>query len=307
MKKTLFALIFVLATTGVYAQYDVHYTMFMFNKLSINPAYAGNREVLTLRGHYRNQWQGISGAPQTFTFSMDTPFFKKRAGLGLSVIADKIGMMNTYFTNISYAYRMKLDNDNILSVGIDGQLEYGRINWAEADPFDQGDGHIPVAPTTKLNPNFGIGVYLSNPNYYVGLSIPRIFRTSVFDDEPLGDVVSLNSVRSYYLMAGLIKRLNKNIVFQPGVLMTYNPNSPFELDINASLVFFDRLWVGLSYRLEDSFDAVVQFQINNQLKVALAADMTLTELKEYSPGSFEIMLEYTFVKEALKLNNIRYF
>ncbi|MEM8908345.1 MAG: type IX secretion system membrane protein PorP/SprF [Bacteroidota bacterium] len=288
------------------AQNDPHYSMFMFNKLAINPAYAGSKDALTLTGHYRNQWQGIDGAPKTFTFSGHAPFFKKRVGAGMSIVSDKIGMVNTLYIDMSYAYRMQLTDDATLSIGLQGQIDYGRIDWTMVDPLDAGDGMLPLAPTTKLNPNFGLGAYYAHPSYYIGVSVPRVLKTSIYDDNPT-ELVSINTLRSYYFMGGFISRLSKNVKLQPGALITMNPNAPFEFDLNLSFVFMDALWVGGSYRLGDSFDLILQYQFSKQMKAAIAADLTLTELRSYSPGSFEIMLEYTFIYDGLRYNNIRYF
>lgn len=294
-------------TTDLFGQNDPHYSMFMFNKLSINPAYAGDKEALTFTGHYRNQWQGIDGAPKTFTFAAHTPLFKKRVGLGLSVISDKIGIYNINYFDVSYAYRMKVSDDATLSIGVQGQIDHTRVDWTKLDPLDQGDGMINVNPTTKLNPNFGLGVYYSHPKYYIGASAPRVFKTAIYDTSNSSGIVSINSLRSYYLMGGLITRLSKNVKFQPGVLLTKNDNAPLDLDLNFSFVFMDALWIGGSYRLEDSFDAIVQYQFSKQLKAAVAVDLTLSELRNYSPGSFEVMLEYLFMFDGARYNNIRYF
>lgn len=306
MKKLLIAVAVLFFVVDASAQNDPHYSMFMFNRLSINPAYAGGNEVLTLTGHYRNQWQGITGAPKTYTFAAHSPFFKKRCGLGLSVVADKIGMVNTMMVDLSYAYRIKLNNESTLSIGVQGQIDYGRIDWNEADPLDQGDDMLPMSETSKINPNFGLGVYYANPSYYVGLSVPRVLKTSIYDDEA-ADYIGINSLRSYYLMGGLMMRMSKNVEFHPAALITVNPKSPFEADLNASFIFMKTLWVGASYRLGDSFDFILQYQLNQQLKAAVGVDVTLTELSNYSPGSFEVMLEYVFLRNGSRLKNIRYF
>ncbi len=306
MKKLLFLIATICFAIQLEAQNDPHYSMFMFNRLSINPAYAGGKEVLTFSGHYRNQWTGITGAPQTYTFAGHTPFFKNRCGVGLSVVTDKIGIVNTTYVDLSYAYRMKVSDEATLSIGVQGQLDFGRIDWSLADPLDQNDSSFEELPDSKMNPNFGLGAYYADPSFYVGFSVPRVLKTSIYDDEA-ADYVGINALRSYYLMGGLVTRINKNISFQPSALVTMNPNSPFEMDLNASFVFMKTLWVGASYRLGDSFDAIVQYQLNQQLKVALAVDITLSELNNYSPGSFEVMVQYCHMRSGSRLRNIRYF
>jgi len=307
MKNLLLILMVMLVAGSVFSQGDPHYSMYMFNKLAINPAYAGSRDALTLTGHYRNQWEGIDGAPKTFTFAGHAPFFKNRVGVGLSLISDKIGMVNTTYVDMSYAYRIKVSDEAKLAIGLQGQLDFGRIDWSKADPLDGGDQRFSEGRETRLNPNFGLGVYYQHEKYYIGASVPRILKTSIYDKDARSQSVSINSLRSYYLMGGFVSRVGENVKFQPGALVSINPNAPFEFDLNASFVFMDALWVGASYRLGDSFDFILQYRFNQQLKAAIAADLTLTELNNYSPGSFELMLEYTLQFDGAKYNNIRYF
>ncbi|WP_373865842.1 type IX secretion system membrane protein PorP/SprF, partial [Patiriisocius marinus] len=44
------------SSDNAFAQQDAQYTQYMYNTLSINPAYAGSRDVLSVLGLYRNQW-----------------------------------------------------------------------------------------------------------------------------------------------------------------------------------------------------------------------------------------------------------
>ena len=306
MRKLLFLSILIFVASLVNAQHDTHYSMFMFNKLAYNPGYAGSKEHLCLTGHYRNQWEGITGAPKTYTFGIHSPFFKNRAGLGLSLVSDRIGIMNNLYATLSYAYRIKIKEKSTLAIGLSGTIEQGRLDWALADPLDQGDNLLPNVRTSKLNPNFGLGVYYNNEKFYAGVSVPKIFETTVYDDDPIsGGQVS--DWRAVYFMGGAIMRLSKNVQFHPAVLVKYNPHSPFDMDLNASFVFMEKVWIGGSYRLQDSFDAVLRFQVTQRLKLGVAADLTLSELRNYSPGSFELMLQYCFLHKAVKLNNIRFF
>jgi len=306
MKKIILTLVLAVFATALFAQYDMHHTQFMHNKLSINPAYTGDKEVFAMTALYRNQWFGIDGAPKTFTVHAHSPFINKRNAIGLTIINDAIGNVNTTYVGASYAYRMPLSDEMTLSIGVQGRVEHARIDWSKADALDQGDNTIPTNNRTKTNPNFGMGAYLSNDKFYVGLSIPTLLKTTVYDENNLTGV-SLNSQRSYYLMGGGILRVNQNVKFAPSALLTYNPNSPFELDLNASFILMDIFWIGASYRLGDSVDGLINFQVSPQIRIGVAFDYTLTKLQEFSPGSFEILVDYTFKKKGKRLNNIRYF
>jgi len=150
----------------------------MFNKLLYNPAYAGNRDALAASAVYRNQWLGIEGAPVTLNFNVHTPFAGDRAGLGLSVVADKIGVVNTTFATLSYNYRVPVGETAKLGLGISGRIEHGRMDFNQLNGYDQGDDFIMSDVTNQMKPNFGFGVFLSDNNYYLGVSMPTVLENT---------------------------------------------------------------------------------------------------------------------------------
>ena len=51
---------FSLTSTSLNAQTEPMYSQYMYNMLGVNPAYAGNREALSMNFFQRNQWVGIN-------------------------------------------------------------------------------------------------------------------------------------------------------------------------------------------------------------------------------------------------------
>ena len=105
MKKII--LVFILfCNLAAFAQQDPLFTQYMFNKLLINPAYAGSRENFTIDMLDRKQWVNIDGAPETFTISAHTALRNKNVGLGLYLIRDVLGATNNQSIMGTYAYRL---------------------------------------------------------------------------------------------------------------------------------------------------------------------------------------------------------
>ncbi|MCE9539426.1 MAG: type IX secretion system membrane protein PorP/SprF [Bacteroidetes bacterium] len=96
-----------------FAQQDPQYSQYMFNQLSINPAYAGSKEGLSTALFLRNQWTGIDGSPKTETITIHGPMRKKKAGLGFTVIADQLGPKKSIGALGSYAYRIKIKDGKL--------------------------------------------------------------------------------------------------------------------------------------------------------------------------------------------------
>src|SRR5436853_3764591 len=91
----LLALFLVLGSAlSMRGQQDPQYTQFMYNKLPLNAAYTGAREVLSIRALYRAQWAGkkgggIPGAPQTATFSIHSPLKNEHFAIGFYYVNDR--------------------------------------------------------------------------------------------------------------------------------------------------------------------------------------------------------------------------
>ena len=90
VKKILLGSVLINLAGNIAAQQDPMYTHYMYNTLSVNPAYAGTRDALTVTGLGRKQWVGFDGAPTSITGTAHMPI-GENVGVGLSFINDKIG------------------------------------------------------------------------------------------------------------------------------------------------------------------------------------------------------------------------
>ncbi|MEM6318801.1 MAG: type IX secretion system membrane protein PorP/SprF [Bacteroidota bacterium] len=307
MQRIIYSLCFLFAFgQTTWSQNDRLFTMFVFNKLQYNPGYAGSAEALNVGVHYRHQWQGIEGAPRTVTAFGHAPIAGGRSGVGLSLISDDIGIFNSTYAKMAYAYRIPLKNKATLSFGINAQYDFTRFDWTKATLIDNLDALVPFGEPSSNTFNFGAGLYYEAEKFYVGASVPSILRNAITSEAYRG-FGDLNELRTHYLMGGLIIPVSNNVHLRPSLLVSYVDNAPLDIDFNLSVLFLESLWIGASYRLEESLDAFVQFPVNQQLKVAVGVDYALKEINDYTRGSFEVMIEYLFKYDNGRINNIRFF
>ncbi len=290
MKKFIYLCFCCLFAGSAFGQSDVIFTHFMFNKLNYNPAFTGNPEVLDIGAIYRNQWwTGIEGAPQTINIFGHSPLKDGSSAVGLSVTSDKIGFYETLVVSGSYAYRIELSRYDKLAFGVSARMEQNRINWAQAEGVDPGDILAGAGGETSTTPNFGFGVHYTGKNYYAGLSAPRLLKNGLYSE----DAVFTPSLNTYYAMGGMNFEINKNVELLPNALVTFNPSTPFELDLNLNAFFVKHIMVGAGYRLGDSFDFLVQYYFNKGIRIGAAMDFTTSALNTETSGSFEILAGYT--------------
>jgi len=101
-RKNIFIL-FILVSSVTFAQQLPQFSQYMFNTISVNPAYAGSRETISLVGLHRSQWVGLEGGPSTQTLSVHSPLENEKIGLGLSIINDELGYENFVFAYADFS------------------------------------------------------------------------------------------------------------------------------------------------------------------------------------------------------------
>ncbi|WP_026905437.1 PorP/SprF family type IX secretion system membrane protein [Pedobacter glucosidilyticus] len=292
MRVLLLIVFFILLIMGVQAQQQAMYTQYMFNTLAINPAYPTLDESLSVTALSRHQWVGFKGAPNTQTISIHSPIGTSETFIGGLLINDQIGeVIKETGGYITLAQRVQVGYESYLSVGVNGGLSSFRGNFSENYPFSPESFNDPVFQNvSNLRGNFGIGVMLFSSKYYVGLSSPHFYNRDLSD---LGQPNIAGRYKPHYLLqAGYLINLNDILKLKPNILAKYVHGSPLQFDINANMLVSDRLWLGVSYRTLDSFDAMASFFVNPDFQVGYSYDFTNTALATVQKGSHEIMVKF---------------
>ncbi len=310
MNKKIITLVMLLSAAGLYnanAQYDPLFTQYMFNEMFINPAYAGSRNAISSTALYRSQWQGIEGAPETQTLSIHGPIRNKKIGLGLSVMNESIGVEKKVGVFTSYAYRLQTGNESHLSMGLQAGLINVRENYLDVIEHDEGDPQF-SQNVQAVVPNLGFGLYLSNPKYFAGLSIPRLIDNYIDPNDGV-EIKNRMDIKTwhYFLTAGYVFKLNENVQLKPMTMIKASDGATMQFDISMAAYFREIFWLGGTYRTGDASAAFVQVNITKQLRLGYSYDYTMSKLNRYSSGSHEITLGYDIPLKKTGVLTPRYF
>jgi type IX secretion system PorP/SprF family membrane protein len=301
MARIIKTLLFLLIPIGVFGQLAPISNQYVLNPLTINPAFAGSRGALNIATFYRKQWVGVKGAPETFTFSIDAPFSDQRIGLGLIIVSDKIGVTKENQISTNYSYKINIGN-GILAFGLGAGVIVTNTAFSDLIVIDPGDEIYLADSRIFVVPNFSFGIHYNVNNYFAGFSIPR-FLSYKFDFDRNKYVLN-NDLRnySYIFNTGYLFEISPKLKFFPSALLRYSIVGKFQYDVNTHFCFFDKFWIGASYRNNRSIAGLFQFQPNNQLRIAYTYDFDISRLGKYSNGSHEIMLRYEFRYKVEVLN-----
>jgi type IX secretion system PorP/SprF family membrane protein len=304
MKKLLAVIAAGCLSTLALAQQDPQFSQNMYNRLYVNPAYAGSSEAICAHLLYRSQWVNYDGAPKTGVLAIDAPLANNKVGVGLSVMTDKIGAEKTLQGKLAGNYKFTLGQGK-LGAGIDLDFMQHQIDGADFKAPDPSvtDPSIPKNSVSGTAFDLGAGLYYNTDKLYVGVSATHMLEAKVDLDN-----FSKEYKRHIYGMIGYTFELTPTVALKPMVFVkTVTGNTTMDFNINAH--FNERFWVGVSYRNEDAIVGLLGMNITDKLKVGYSYDFTTSDVKDYSDGTHEIMLGYCFnVKKRIpvSIRNVRF-
>jgi type IX secretion system PorP/SprF family membrane protein len=298
-----------LFNSKLFAQTEPMYSQYMYNMLGVNPAYAGNREAMSLNFFQRNQWVGIKGAPKTTSISMDQSIKDGKLGWGIQVYDDRLGVEAASGLNGMLSTRIQVSEKGILSGGLSfGMMNY-RINLNEVNnrnnPNDP--SFISIDNPSKWNPSLGMGIYYNTDRFYAGLATPSILKARLASYENM--ITSIQTSNAFHLFAnaGYVFDINEDVKLKPSTMIKMVSGAPIETDINLNVWLKDLLGFGASYRTGDAFVGMVELQATSNLRFGYAYDMPFNPLKYFTKGSHELMLRYEIGNFKTKIKSTRYF
>ncbi|WP_289062361.1 type IX secretion system membrane protein PorP/SprF [uncultured Zobellia sp.] len=310
MNRTMIAFLslFTLALSAV-GQQDAQYTQYMYNTISVNPAYAGSRGVFSIAALHRSQWVGLDGAPTTQTLNFHTPVSGK-VGLGLSIVNDKIGNgtnQDTY-VDAAFSYTVNTSREGKLSFGLKAGGHLLNVDFSKLRNYGA-ESNLPNIDN-KFSPNIGAGVYYHTDHFYAGLSVPNFLQTEHFDGSNTDASSFLAEERmNFYFITGYVFDVNQRLKFKPAALVKMVKGAPLQVDLSANFLMNDKFSLGLAYRWDAALSALFGFQLNDQLMLGLAYDREITDLgaTRFNDGSFEIFLRYEFLNRYKRVITPRFF
>lgn len=288
MKNRIIQVVVLFIGVFAFAQQDPHYTQYMYNMSVINPAYAGSKENLSMGLLYRKQWVDIEDAPTTGTFFGHTPV-GKNVGMGLSFINDKIGPVEENNVYADFSYTLNLGGEHRLAFGLKTGLTLHNVDLFSDIYSTLPDPNDPAFSenTSSTYFNFGAGFFYYTNKYYLAFSVPNMLKSKHldFDGREFGSEVS-----HYFLTGGYVFDISQNVKFKPFFMLKSAIEAPTSLDLSTNFLFNEKFEIGATYRLEDSFGAMVNYAITPNVKLGYAYDHIVSDLNVTTPSSHEIIL-----------------
>lgn len=298
----------LLSCTVGFTQQLPQFTQYMYNTISINPAYAGSRETFSAVGLHRSQWVGFKGGPITQTLSLHTPLRNEKIGVGLSLINDKLGYQDFSYIYGDFSYTINTGEKTKLAFGL--KAGFTQYSLSATLRGDEPDDPSIYGVENRWSPNIGVGFFWHTQKWYLGLSAPRILNTD-YNKEGNSSGVQYEALEriSYYFTGGYVFTLSDNTKFKPAALVKATNGAPLSYDLTANFLFHEKLWLGASYRINNftsAFGALADFQISKEIRIGYTYEYPLSDINQYTGGTHEVLLMFEVFK-VKRIKSPRYF
>lgn len=285
-------LFFIVVWLQSAAQQDPIFTQYMYNGQVLNPAYAGIWEKAGFTALVREQWAGINRAPLTESISLHSPLNNESVGMGLNIVNDTYGREKRLSILADYAYEVNLTPWRRLRFGI----KFGFTNYknplTEYQLYPDGEYDPAFSQDIELRflPNFGVGAFLYEDNYYIGLAVPKLVENDFSYNYQ--NYSTQSEIRTLYLNGGYVFFLDplSRLIFKPTLLMRASWDTPLQFDVAANLLIYERLWIGLMWRTRNAVCVSTMWLVNKNLRVGFAMDIAITDIFPYQNGTYEFTL-----------------
>jgi len=285
------SLVFVFKTSVAQhlSMYDIHTQ----NRFVYNPANAG--DIGQAFVHVRQEWVGINGRPDAYTFGIQGPLGEKRtSGLGLLLSRQEMGVQRVSRGILNYSYKAQFNDANSITFGIGGGFFDARLVQADIRAYD---------PTQIINEasdgyegmrfDAALGVKYNWKNKFeLSVALPRVLER----DYKLNRYFV--GIASYNLFVA-----DEKLHIQPSVLYRSNEYEQSGWDFNLYACWDQTLWLGAGYRNNPYGTYIFQGGVNfYNVGIGYAYEANVENIETFSNGTHEVILSYVFDKRKKQGN-----
>lgn len=304
--KYIYITFFIFCFTKLSSQHEPYRAIYDATGFLYNPAMTAAGDYMEWGVIYQQQWLGFNDAPKTSSIYGQYPFAKLNMSIGGGLLHDETGPFTQNAVKLNYSYKIQVGFDGQLSIGLLARLGQLKFNASNIILEQNDDPLFNESWTSKLSPNFGVGIFYTTDNRMFGYSENAFFAGLAFSDIlPINYSTQTSQSRffknSIQANAMLGARFANNTgFFEPSLWVQYS--SPKVIFMSAKLLFEseERYWGGISFTNEMTFSMQAGIYLSEgifkdgHLRVGAMAGYNLGKLIDHKGAGVELLLAYRF-------------
>ena len=272
-------------------------SLYVYNRMMINPAETGLKKPFKLNLMHREQWLGFQGSPST-TWLTGQKKINSSMGVGGSVILDNVSFLERLSINANYSYGVKFNKEHSLNFGLSLGMLQTKFNVNNIVTDDYSDVLLTSGNTLNgigVNAQFGM-LYTFKKLVNVGISFPQMLKNKV----NLSGTNQAYDLANHWIFytSGNIK-IDEQFKVVPTLLIRDANKSIRQLDFIANIKYKDKIWGGMGFRTSGGFLINAGGSISNKFGLTYNYEFGRVGIAKGTSGSHELMLSYIIGKTNL--------
>ena len=155
----------------------------------------------------------------------------------------------------------------------------------------EGDQVVNSGNIRKFTPDLNAGVYFYASSFFIGASVNQVLNSKLSFAEEYN---TGKEEPHYFINTGFRVWFGEDISVAPSVMLKYVNPLPGSYDLNMKVAYRSDVWLGFSWRKKDSVAGMLGFSVSKMVSAGYSYDYTLSNLRNSSSGSHEVVLGLNF-------------
>ncbi|MGZ2369045.1 PorP/SprF family type IX secretion system membrane protein [Ancylomarina sp. YFZ004] len=275
---------------------------YYINPSVYNPAAVGYNNMFQAYLIRNEKFRDFDGGQIFHAFTLDAGLKEGKYGVGINLSNNNVGIFNNTQADFAYSYRIKIDDQQFLRLGLSAGISDFRLNLNKTNA-DMNDDLLQGNHFNNTEFVANIGAYYTNEKLTIGLAIPQLINQSNLTKYDGDDLYRQSR---HFLLSGSYEipiPSIKDLSFVPNFMMRFVKNTPLQYDVNALLKLKDKGWFAVNYKNKYAIGLNIGVQALKNFKVGYSYNVNTYNTAHISASNHEFLIGYSFRKSTPKIKN----
>ncbi len=287
------------------AQNEIIVNQYSQNIFALNSSYSSLSNRAEANVYYKKLWAGFADSPEFSQITLASPLKNKKLGLGLNLMYQQIGLFTNLNAQGSFSYKLKLNDINYLSFGLQAGIKRLQVNFSKINAYHSDEFlNYPTLQASTL-PTADFSVSYQRKNFLAFVSANQLLANKFkFNDATYQPSLKSQVVPYYLIGIKWDKTLSKQFNNSVCLIARSHQGLPIQAELSDVVTWQNKFSVGLGYRQTYSAYVLTRLNITPNLLVGYSYEYNVRKLNKYTNGGHEINICYK-LGTGLKGNDVQ--